>query len=51
VIWEDISLAWKSRGGKKNLSALTVLVPLAIEKMMTKAAETALAMEARSGNR
>ena len=46
-IWEDINLAWKSRGGKKNLSRLVVLVPLLVERMMVKAAETATAMEAR----
>jgi len=46
-IWEDLNLAWKSRGGKNNLSHLVKLIPLLIEKMMIKAAETALAMEAR----
>ena len=45
--WEDINLAWKSRGGKKNLSRLVTLAPLLIERMMVKAAETATAMEAR----
>ena len=48
-IWEDINLAWKSRGGKRNLSRLVVLVPLAFEKMMIKAAETASALESRGG--
>jgi len=47
-VWEDLCLAWKSRAGKKNLSFIVVLVPLAVEKMMRKAAETAVAMEARS---
>ena len=46
-IWEDINLAWKSRGGKKNLSRLFVLVPLLVERMMKKAGETASAMESR----
>ena len=46
-VWEDLRLAWKSRAGKKNLSFIVVLVPLAVEKMMRKAAETAIAMEAR----
>jgi energy-coupling factor transporter transmembrane protein EcfT len=46
-VWEDLCLAWKSRGGKKNLSFIVIIVPLAIEKMMRKAAETAAAMEAR----
>ena len=46
-IWEDLNLAWKSRGGKNSISRLVKLIPLLIEKMMIKAAETALAMEAR----
>jgi biotin transport system permease protein len=46
-VWEDLCLAWKSRGGKKNLSFIVTIVPLAIERMMRKAAETAAAMEAR----
>jgi biotin transport system permease protein len=46
-IWEDLKLAWESRGGKKNLSRLAVLVPLAVERMMVKAADTASAMESR----
>jgi biotin transport system permease protein len=46
-VWEDLCLAWKSRGGKKNLSFIVTLVPLAIERMMGKAVETAIAMEAR----
>jgi biotin transport system permease protein len=46
-VWEDQCLAWKSRAGKKSLSFIVVLVPLVIEKMMRKAAETAIAMEAR----
>jgi biotin transport system permease protein len=46
-VWEDLCLAWKSRAGKKNLSFIVIIVPIAIEKMMRKAAETAIAMEAR----
>ncbi|MCL2231472.1 MAG: energy-coupling factor transporter transmembrane protein EcfT [Treponema sp.] len=46
-IWEDINLAWKSRGGRKNLRQFKILVPLVIEKMMVKAIETASAMESR----
>jgi len=49
-IWEDASLAWKSRGGKRNLSRLIVLIPLAVERMMVKAAETAAALESRGGD-
>ena len=47
-IWEDLSLAWKSRGGKRNLLSLVILIPLLVEKMMMRAAETATAMESRS---
>jgi energy-coupling factor transporter transmembrane protein EcfT len=47
VVWEDLSLAWKSRGGGRGLSYLVVIVPLAVEKMMHRAALSALAMEAR----
>jgi biotin transport system permease protein len=46
-VWEDLRLAWKGRAGKRNLSLIVVLVPLAVEKLMRKAAETAAAMEAR----
>ena len=46
-IWEAVNLAWKSRGGKKNLPRLIVLIPLVVERMMVKAAETAAALESR----
>jgi len=49
-IWEDLNLAWKSRGGKKNLACLVKLVPIAMERMMTRAAETAAALEARGSS-
>jgi len=48
-IWEAVNLAWKSRGGKKSLSRLIVLIPLVVERMMVKAAETATALESRGG--
>jgi len=47
VIWEDVNFAWKSRGGRKNVSRLAVLVPTVLERMMSYAAETAMAMQAR----
>jgi len=50
VIWEDVNLAWKSRGGKNKLSRLIILLPLILERMMTHAAETATAMEARGSS-
>lgn len=46
-IWEDLDLAWKSRGGGRNLSRLLKLLPLLVEKLMIKAGETAIALEAR----
>ena len=46
-IWEDLNLAWKSRGGKNKPGRLVKLIPLLIEKMILKAAETADALEAR----
>ena len=48
-IWEDLNLAWKSRAGKNNISRLVKLIPLVIERMMIKAADTAIALEARNG--
>ena len=48
VIWEDLSLAWKARGGGNNLKRLVTLIFLSIEKMMKKAAETAAALESRA---
>ena len=46
-MWEDVNLAWQSKGGKKGLKGMTILIPLVIERMIIKAAETALAMESR----
>jgi biotin transport system permease protein len=49
AIWEDLNLAWKSRGGKNNFKRI-ILIPLLIERMMQKAAETAEAMESRGAS-
>ena len=46
-VWEDAELAWKSRAGKKGLSKLIFLIPLVLDRMMEKAAETAEALESR----
>ena len=46
-IWEDANLAWQSRGGRKNPLRFWILVPLVIERMMVKAADTASALESR----
>jgi len=48
-IWEELNLAWESRGGGKSLSRLITLIPLLVERMMVKAAETATALESRGG--
>ena len=48
VIWEDLNLAWKARGGGNTLKRLVTLTYLSIEKMMKKAAETAAALESRA---
>ena len=48
VIWEDLNLAWKARGGGNNLKRLVILMFLIIEKMIKKAAETAAALESRA---
>jgi biotin transport system permease protein len=47
--WEAANLAWDSRGGKKNLSRLGVLIPLVTERMIETAGQTAEALEARGG--
>ena len=47
VKWEEVNLSYKSRAGKSNLSRLLVCIPLTIERMLVKAAQTAEAMEAR----
>jgi biotin transport system permease protein len=47
--WEEANLAWDSRGGKRKLSRLGVLIPLVTERMIERAGETAEALEARGG--
>ena len=46
-IWEELNLAYKSRSGKGLLPRLVTIIPILIERMMRKAAETASAMESR----
>jgi len=46
-VWENLNLAWESRGGRKNISRLKILLPLAMEQMMIKASRTASALESR----
>jgi biotin transport system permease protein len=47
VIWEDLNIAWKARGGKRNFARLPVLAAMTLERMMIHAAEAAAAMESR----
>jgi biotin transport system permease protein len=49
-IWEDVNLAWKSRSGRKSLSRLVIIIPLVVERMMFKAADTATALESRGAD-
>jgi biotin transport system permease protein len=46
-VWEDTDLAWKSRRGKNGFLKLGTLIPLVLDRMMEKAAETAEALESR----
>lgn len=46
-VWEEASLAYKARGGRNGLSKMLFLVPLATERMIEMAAETAAALEMR----
>jgi biotin transport system permease protein len=50
-IWEAADMAWRARGGKKNLARIAVLIPLAAERMLESAFNTAEALEARSAFR
>jgi biotin transport system permease protein len=47
VIWEDTELAWKGRGGKNGIRKIIVLIPIIMDRLMAKAAETAEALESR----
>ena len=46
-IWDDMDFAWKSRGGKNGPFKIAALIPLAIDRMVEKAAQTAEALESR----
>jgi biotin transport system permease protein len=46
-IWENASLAWKARGGRRGPARLRFIIPLCVEKMMEHAGRTAEALEAR----
>jgi biotin transport system permease protein len=47
VIWETAETAYRARCGKKDLSQISLLAPLVIERMLEMAAETAAALESR----
>jgi biotin transport system permease protein len=47
-LWETANLACDARACKQGLRRLIILVPLVAERMMEAAADTALAIEARS---
>ncbi|MCL2093091.1 MAG: energy-coupling factor transporter transmembrane protein EcfT [Treponema sp.] len=46
-VWDELNLAWKARGGGRNIRRIFVLIPLAMEGMINKAAETAAALQSR----
>ncbi|MDR3249122.1 MAG: energy-coupling factor transporter transmembrane protein EcfT [Treponema sp.] len=50
VVWEEAETAYRARGGKLGLRALTALAPLVTERMMEAAVETASAMESRGAS-
>jgi energy-coupling factor transporter transmembrane protein EcfT len=47
AVWQNTALAYRARCGKRGLPQLIALVPLAMERMILSAAETATALEAR----
>jgi energy-coupling factor transporter transmembrane protein EcfT len=46
-VWESVTLAYQARSGKKGLSLMLTVIPLVMERMIGKAAETAAALESR----
>jgi biotin transport system permease protein len=46
-VWEAAELAWESRAGGKGPRRLMFLIPLVLEGLLEKAAETAAALESR----
>jgi len=51
VIWTNINLAWKARGGRNNFRKITTLVFVLITLCMDKASKKTKALEARSAVR
>ncbi|GHV82850.1 hypothetical protein AGMMS50212_01900 [Spirochaetia bacterium] len=46
-IWDEMKAAHRARGGRQGLPEITRLLPLAIERMIHAAGETASALQAR----
>jgi energy-coupling factor transporter transmembrane protein EcfT len=46
-VWESVTMAYQARSGKKGFSLMLTVIPLVIERMIGKAAETAAALESR----
>ncbi|MDR2796553.1 MAG: energy-coupling factor transporter transmembrane protein EcfT [Spirochaetaceae bacterium] len=47
--WEALQSAYRARAGNRGIIEIKSLVPLAVNRMIDRAAETAAALEARSG--
>jgi energy-coupling factor transporter transmembrane protein EcfT len=45
--WEALQTASRARAGRKGVSEIKRLVPLVVSRMMDRALETAIALEAR----
>jgi energy-coupling factor transporter transmembrane protein EcfT len=45
--WEEVNAAWEARAGKAGISRIIKTLPPMMERLITKAAETADALEAR----
>jgi hypothetical protein len=49
IVWNEVDCAYRARAGREGFYKMRIVVPLVIEKMITAAAETAYALEARGG--
>jgi biotin transport system permease protein len=50
-VWEDMNCACEARSCKRGPRRLAIIIPLAAERLMEAAADTALALEARGNSR
>jgi energy-coupling factor transporter transmembrane protein EcfT len=46
-IWEETNLACEARGAKRGIRRLLLVIPPVTERMIEKALDTAMALEAR----